>query len=365
MMSATRYVAPAAVAVVIAALGTGCNGMDQKKTDPPAKAQHGQAVETAMPPLTADEARIIRDKGTEAPFTGKYWDFSGEGVYLCRQCGSPLYTSKTKFRSDCGWPSFDDEIPGAVIRKPDPDGRRTEIICAHCDGHLGHVFVGEGYTEKNTRHCVNSASLVFRTAEEMKQAADKAAADKAKAASATTKPATEVAIFAGGCFWGVEHFFDKVPGVIRATSGYTGGAMKNPTYEDVCTGRTGHAEAVQITYDPAVVPYHDLLGVFFSIHDPTTLNRQGGDVGTQYRSAIFHHDERQKAAAEAFIAELKREKVFDDPVVTEVVSLTRFYPAETYHQGYFRAHPEQGYCSAIISPKVSKFRRKYATRLKG
>ncbi len=175
----------------------------------------------------------------------------------------------------------------------------------------------------------------------------------------------EQATLAGGCFWCLEAVFEQLQGVEQVVSGYTGGQAADPTYEEVCTGHTGHAEAVQITYDPALVSYHELLGVFFSIHDPTTPNRQGGDVGTQYRSAIFHHDEQQKAAAEVFLAELEREKVFDDPVVTELVPLSRFYPAEACHQGYFRAHPEQGYCSAIISPKVSTFRRKYATRLKG
>ncbi len=342
-MSATRYVAIAAIAVAIAALSTGCNGMDQKN-DPPAKAQQGQALDTTMPPLTEAEARIIRDKGTEAPFTGKYWDFYGQGVYLCRQCGSPLYTSKTKFRSDCGWPSFDDEITGAVIRQPDADGRRTEIICAHCGGHLGHVFTGEHYTEKDTRHCVNSASLVFRTAEEMKQAAAKAQAEKVQAAAmATTKPATEVAIFAGGCFWGVEHFFDKAPGVASATSGYTGGSTKNPTYEDVCTGKTGHAEAVKVVYDSAQTSYETLARLFFEIHDPTTVNRQGPDEGTQYRSAIFYMNDQQKQIAEKLIEQL-RDKGYK--VVTQVEKASTFYPAEEYHQGYLVKHPGRPDCHA-------------------
>jgi len=348
-MSATRFVALAAASVAVAAISIGYNGMDQKKTDPPAKAQQAQGAETTMPPLSADEARIIRDKGTEAPFTGKYWDYFGQGVYLCRQCGSPLYTSKSKFRSDCGWPSFDDEIPGAVIRKPDADGRRTEIICAHCGAHLGHVFVGEHYTEKNTRHCVNSASLVFRTAEEMKRAdaAAKAAAEKAKAAAATTKPATEVAIFAGGCFWGVEHFFDKAPGVISATSGYTGGSTKNPTYEDVCTDKTGHAEAVRVVYDPAKTSYEALARLFFEIHDPTTVNRQGPDVGTQYRSAIFYMDDRQKKTAEKLIKQL-RDKGYK--VVTQVEKASTFYPAEEYHQDYLVKNPGRPDCH-VYTPR--------------
>ncbi len=312
--------------------------MDQKNTDKPAKVSQGKTIATSMPALTKAEAHIIRDKGTERPYTGKYWKFSGEGVYLCRQCGAPLYTSKSKFRSECGWPSFDDEIDGAVIRKPDADGRRTEIICAKCNGHLGHVFLDEGYTEKNTRHCVNSMSLVFRTAEEMKKAAAKAAA------SATTKPAAKVtgeAIFAGGCFWGVEHLFEKAPGVISAESGYIGGQAKNPTYEQICTGRTGHAEAVRVVFDPAKTSYEVLAKLFFEIHDPTTVNRQGPDVGTQYRSAVFYKDDQQKKTAEKLIGQLAKKGY---KVATEVKKATEFYPAEQYHQDYLVKHPERPAC---------------------
>ncbi len=356
-MSATRCVAFAAAAVATASLGIGCNNMAQKKTDLPAKAQQGQAVETTMPPLTEAEAHIVRDKGTEAPFTGKYWDYFGQGAYICRQCGTWLYTSKSKFRSECGWPSFDDEIPGAVIRQPDADGRRTEIICAYCGAHLGHVFIGEGYTQKNTRHCVNSASIVFRTAEEMKQAADKATTAQAAAPVAPTAPAapaapaagpaTEVAIFAGGCFWGVEHFFDKAPGVISATSGYTGGATKNPTYEDVCTGKTGHAEAVKVVYDPARTSYEALARLFFEIHDPTTVNRQGPDAGTQYRSAIFCMNDEQKKIAGKLIKQL-RDKGYK--VATEVEPASTFYPAEEYHQDYLDKNPGLPDCH-IFTPR--------------
>ena len=174
----------------------------------------------------------------------------------------------------------------------------------------------------------------------------------------------EVATLAGGCFWCLEAVYDRMKGVESVESGYIGGKGPNPTYEAVCTGRTGHAEAVQITFDPKVVSYRDLLEVFFVIHDPTTLNRQGHDVGTQYRSAIFYHSPDQKAVAEDVIAALTKERVFDDPIVTEVVPAGPFYVAEDYHQEYFAKNPEQGYCVAVVSPKVAKIRQKFAEKMK-
>jgi len=167
----------------------------------------------------------------------------------------------------------------------------------------------------------------------------------------------ELATFGGGCFWCLEAVFEMLQGVDKVVSGYTGGHVDNPDYRGVCTGETGHAEVVQISFDPAVVAYRELLDVFFGLHDPTTLNRQGADVGTQYRSAIFYHSDQQKEDAQRRIAELNAEKIFDRPIVTQVVPLEKFYPAEDYHQGYFRANPEQGYCQAVIAPKVAKLRK--------
>jgi len=287
-------------------------------------ASEDQGVTKPMPPLSDQEKQIIRDKGTERPFTGKYWDHFERGVYLCRQCGAELYLSKTKFRSDCGWPSFDDQIPGAVRHEKDADGIRTEIICAACDGHLGHVFEGERLTPKNVRHCVNSASLAFR---EGKSAA------------------TEEAIFAGGCFWGVEYQFQQVEGVISATSGYTGGHVQGPTYEQVCTGRTGHAEAVRVTFDPQRVSYEQLARLFFEIHDPTQLDRQGPDAGTQYRSAVFYRDERQKDTAEKLIAELRANGY---NVATKVSAASEFFAAEDYHQDYFTTRSGKASCQLRV-----------------
>jgi peptide-methionine (S)-S-oxide reductase len=177
-------------------------------------------------------------------------------------------------------------------------------------------------------------------------------------------PQREVGTLAGGCFWCLEAAFQDLKGVENVQSGYSGGHVANPSYEDVCTGTTGHAEVVQITFDPSVVSFDDLLHVFFTIHDPTTLNRQGGDVGTQYRSAIFYHSPEQKATAERVIAELQAENVWDDPIVTEVKPLAAFYPAEEYHRDYYRRNPNQGYCRAVIAPKVAKVRKLYFDRLK-
>ena len=175
---------------------------------------------------------------------------------------------------------------------------------------------------------------------------------------------SEVATLAGGCFWCLEAVYDELNGVTDVVSGYAGGHVRNPSYEQVCDGKTGHAEVVQITFDNSVISFRDLLDVFFTIHDPTTLNRQGGDVGTQYRSAIYYHSPEQKAAAEQVIAQLEADHLWNAPIVTEVTPLDTFYPAEAYHQEYFRKHPYQGYCQVVIAPKVAKFRKQYLEQLK-
>lgn len=175
---------------------------------------------------------------------------------------------------------------------------------------------------------------------------------------------SEKATLAGGCFWCLEAVFEELRGIEKVESGYSGGHVPNPTYEQVCTGTTGHAEVVQLTYDPGVISYREILEVFFTVHDPTTLNRQGPDVGTQYRSAIFYHDEEQRRTAEEVISELEEKGVWEDPIVTEVVPFEAFYPAEEYHREYFRNHPDQPYCRVVIAPKVAKFRKQYLKRLK-
>ena len=275
--------------------------------------------------LTPAEERVIIDKGTEPPFSGKYVNHFEDGTYTCKRCGAKLFDSSSKFHSTCGWPSFDDQIKGTVKLQPDADGIRTEIVCANCGAHLGHVFVGEHLTAKNTRYCVNSISLNF----------DPAQAKPAKESK------TEKAIFASGCFWGTEYYFQKAPGVISTTVGYTGGHVDNPTYKQVCTDRTGHAEAVEVIYDPSKTSYEKLAKLFFETHDFTQLNRQGPDIGKQYRSAIFYLNDEQKNVALKLIEILKK-KGFD--VKTEVTKAGKFWPAEDYHQDYYKNNGKTPYC---------------------
>jgi peptide methionine sulfoxide reductase msrA/msrB len=272
--------------------------------------------------LSKSESLVIDNKGTEKPFTGKYTDYREKGTYICKKCGAALYYSSAKFESDCGWPSFDDEIKGAVKRSPDPDGIRTEISCASCGAHLGHVFTGERMTPKNIRHCVNSVSLDFVPA-------------------IIGEGRYGTAIFAGGCFWGVEYFLQKESGVISVTSGYTGGHVKNPSYKEVCTGKTGHAEAVKIIYDPEKTSYEKLLRLFLEIHDPTQVGGQGPDIGDQYRSEIFYlNDDQRKIAGENL-------KILTDKGYRIATTLTRaseFFEAEDYHQDYYFKSGKVPYC---------------------
>jgi peptide methionine sulfoxide reductase msrA/msrB len=270
--------------------------------------------------LTPEEERVIVNKGTELPFSGKYQAFHEKGTYVCKRCGTPLYLSSAKFDSGCGWPSFDQEIPGAVKRLIDADGMRTEILCANCGAHLGHVFIGEGFTAKDTRHCVNSISMNFIPA------------DMAK---------TATAVFASGCFWGTQFYLQQAKGVLTTTVGFTGGRTASPTYEEVCSGSTGHAEAVQVLFDPALISYEALAKLFFETHDFTQVNRQGPDIGEQYRSEIFYNDDSQKQTAEKLIVILN-EKGFK--VATHVSPAGAFWQAEDYHQLYYQKNGHRPYC---------------------
>jgi len=276
---------------------------------------------TSFNKLTPEEERVILYKGTEAPFSGKYYNFHEDGTYTCKRCDTPIFMSGDKFESGCGWPSFDDAVLGAVKEVPDADGMRTEIVCAACGAHLGHVFRGERLTDKNTRFCVNSISMNFESQYEA--------------------PAAETAYFAGGCFWGTEYFFKQADGVLSTRVGYMGGKIDNPNYKEVCTGQTGHAEAVEVVYDPTVTDYESLARLFFDIHDPTQVNGQGPDIGQQYRSAIFYTEDNQKKAAEKLINILK-DKGYK--VATQLVKSDKFWVAEDYHQDYYEKTGKYPYC---------------------
>lgn len=275
-----------------------------------------------MRKLTAFEEWVIVNKGTEKPNSGKYNYHSEKGMYTCKRCESPLYSSEHKFESSCGWPSFDDEIEGAIKKIPDTDGQRVEILCNTCDAHLGHVFEGEQLTDKNVRHCVNSVSLNFEGAE-------------------VKKP--EKIILASGCFWGTQFYFLRWKGVISCDVGYIGGTKENPTYDEVCSGETGHAEAVEVIYDANRVSVDSLLKLFFETHDQSQVNRQGPDIGTQYRTEIFYFDEEQKENAILLIAQLKAKGLDVATKLTDATGLT-FWKAGEDHQDYYEKTGGLPYC---------------------
>ena len=280
--------------------------------------------------LTPEQYEVMRKCGTERPFTGKFNDFWEEGVYVCAGCGTPLFLSATKYDHGTGWPSFTTPADEATVEYRDDFSllvKRVEVRCAVCGAHLGHVF-DDGPQPTYLHYCINSAALDF------KPEAPAAGAGPDKAAAAATRTAT----FAAGCFWGVEHKLGKLPGVVSTVVGYTGGKTVNPSYEEVCSDKTGHAEAVQVTFDPGQVSYADLVRHFFAVHDPTQVDRQGPDRGTQYRSAIFFHDQAQRAEARKVMDELEASGKYKKRLATELVEASAFYKAEEYHQKYFEKH---------------------------
>ena len=272
--------------------------------------------------LTPLARAVMLDKATERPFTGSYDDFNAPGSYLCRHCGHALYRASHKFHSGCGWPSFDEEIPHAVNRQLDEDGQRTELLCMYCNAHLGHEFIGEGYTPTNIRQCINSASLDY-------------------AYDAHVLIAEE-AIFAGGCFWGVEHYFRQLPGVVQVEVGYIGGKLESPSYERVCQGDSGHYEAVRVLYDTQKLSFKDVCKYFLEIHNPFQADGQGPDLGSQYLSAIFYYHDAQKHIARNLLHILAEQE--GQQPATKLLPISVFWPAEAYHQNYYSKKQQQPYC---------------------
>ena len=301
--------------------------------------------------LSPDLYAVAREADTERAFTGTMWNSETKGTYYCAACGYKLFKSNQKFTSSCGWPSFfeQDNKESITFKSDNSYGmKRTEANCGRCDSHLGHLF-DDGPEPTGKRYCMNAISLDF--------VPDGATLNKSQGN-------LETIVLGGGCYWCVEAVYENLQGIKSVSSGFAGGTVENPSYEEVCTGRTGAAEVVEITYDKSVTNLDEIFKVFFTVHDPTTLNRQGGDVGTQYRSAIFYKNEEQKIAAQSIIDELNASKVYASKIVTTLEPFKKFYKAEEYHQNYYENNKDKPYCQMVIQPKIEKFEKVFKDRLK-
>ncbi len=311
-----------------------------KKGNPPPDRREEKSDAEWRAQLTPEQYHITRERGTERAYSSQMCNLFEPGRYACVCCNAMLFDNGEKFDSGSGWPSFTQPVKENAIAYHQ-DGshgmQRVEVICNTCDAHLGHVFP-DAPPPGGLRYCINAQAL-----------------NKTKQAQAT-------ATFGGGCFWCTEAIFQQLAGVSKVESGYSGGLSANPSYDAVCSGSTGHAEVVQVTFDPAKISYADLLRIHLSTHNPTTPNRQGADKGTQYRSIVLTHDSEQEAILRQVIEEMA--PAFDDPIVTEVKPFEMFYPAEAHHQDYYASNPEKPYCGAVISPKLQKARQLFKDKLR-
>lgn len=300
--------------------------------------------------LTPEQYRVTRQHGTERAFSGEYCESYSPGIYTCVCCGTELFDSTGKFNSRTGWPSFSAPVEHDVVKYKFDNSyfmQRVEALCNVCDAHLGHVFP-DGPPPTGLRFCINSISLKKEEAKAVGTSKD--------------YELFETATLGGGCFWCTEAVLDELDGVTEVTSGYAGGDIENPTYPQISGGKTGHAEVVQLRFNPQVISFADILRVFLATHDPTSLNRQGADMGTQYRSIILYHSEEQLQMAKEIIEEMQPS--FDKPIVTEVQPFSKFFKAEQSHQEYYRNNPEKAYCRAVINPKLLKLRKQFSKALK-